>query len=77
MNCTGGVLVVVFYLYFVNSAALQSGADAEVNGLVGIAESRVKRDVHVWVKILFETFFKTNLVDIMREYFLASSADWT
>ena len=47
MNCTGGVLVVVFYLYFVNSAALQSGADAEVNGLVGIAESRVKRDVHV------------------------------
>ena len=37
-------LIIVFYLYFVSSAALQSGADAEVNGLAG---SRVKRDVHV------------------------------
>ena len=69
--------MIVFYLYFVNSAALHSDADEEANGFKGIAGSRVKRDVHVWVKILFETFFKTNLVDIMREYFLASSADWT
>ena len=46
MNWTGGVLI-VFYLYFVNSAALQSDADEEVNGFIGIASSRVKRDVHV------------------------------
>ena len=47
MNWTGGVLIIVFYLYFVNSAALQSDADEEANGFIGISGSRVKRDVHV------------------------------